>query len=136
MTQASDNDLSAALMALEENSPHDSKLAVLRARASVAFLQAVREMDAFLASEIADHAALPPSPQVPKAMTVLALTATARQREANIKSRLDLATMLVIGALDNQNNPQWDPANPDSNRRDGSPNPMLALLGIAPDTRS
>lgn len=66
-------------------------------------------------------------------MSVMALASAARQRESNGKQKREFAQNLIIGALLNKDNPNWnifDQADlpPDAKNRNG----ILALLQMAP----
>lgn len=64
----------------------------------------------------------------PRPISVLALAAAARQREAAGKKKREFAEYLVIGALTNRDNPDWDIFDPATPAAPAQPNGMLALL--------
>lgn len=69
----------------------------------------------------------PPGP-----ISVLALAGAARQREAAGKKKREFAEYLVIGALMNRDNPDWDIFDPSTPTPPAQPNGMLALLKMKP----
>lgn len=69
----------------------------------------------------------PPGPT-----SVRALAGAARQREAAGKQKREFAEYLVIGALMNRDNPDWDIFEPGAATPPSQPNGMLALLKMPP----
>jgi hypothetical protein len=65
-------------------------------------------------------------------ISVLALAGAARQREAAGKKKREFAEYLVIGALMNRDNPDWDIFDPAAAAPPAQPNGMLALLKMKP----
>jgi len=64
--------------------------------------------------------------------SAVSLRAEARQREQAAKERRELAEAMVIGALMNSGNPDWNPLDP-STSRSGTGSLLLALLKTSLD---
>ncbi|MET2989530.1 MULTISPECIES: hypothetical protein [Herbaspirillum] len=64
-----------------------------------------------------------------QAVTAISLRATAQKREETARKRRELAEAMVLGALLNMDNPDWDPRNPATHR--SSDNFFIALLKSA-----
>ncbi|EJL88984.1 hypothetical protein PMI16_02132 [Herbaspirillum sp. CF444] len=64
--------------------------------------------------------------------SAVSLRTEARQREQAAKERRELAEAMVIGALMNSDNPDWNPLDP-STSRNGTGSLLLALLKTALD---
>lgn len=100
-----------------------------------ALLKLQRESFEYLENIIRETSNLLPLPEsasgsapAPGAMnSVAALRGQSRQRESVGRQRRELAEALVIGALINQDNPDWDPFDPSTCREPGE-NLILALL--------
>ncbi|WP_231502451.1 hypothetical protein [Herbaspirillum sp. RV1423] len=58
----------------------------------------------------------------------LSLRAASREREQAAQKRRELAEAMVIGALFNSDNPDWNPLDPSTHRSSGSGSLLLALL--------
>jgi hypothetical protein len=65
----------------------------------------------------------------PEVDSAISLRSAARGREQLARQRRELAEAMVIGALLNSSNPDWDPLDPASGRSSGSL--LLALLKSA-----
>lgn len=64
-------------------------------------------------------------------VSVVKLASAARQREANGKSKRELAESLIIDAMTNRDNPDWNIFDPSTTKSD-QPNGILALLKMNP----
>jgi hypothetical protein len=62
-----------------------------------------------------------------KAVSVVMLTAEAKRRSENSKRKRELAQSVMIGAIMNMDNPDWDPLDPATHRRNDH-NGLLALM--------
>ncbi|HEX7982001.1 MAG TPA: hypothetical protein VF616_00655 [Duganella sp.] len=62
-----------------------------------------------------------------KQSSAVSLQAAGREREKLAKQRRELAEAMVIGALLNSDNPNWDPLDPSTGNSDGG-SLLLALL--------
>ncbi|WP_235471460.1 hypothetical protein [Herbaspirillum hiltneri] len=82
--------------------------------------------------EMADQDQRTPALLQADACDVLSLRNAARGREKIAQQRRELAEAMVIGALFNSDNPDWNPLNPDS-RGTGQGSLLLALLQTPPD---
>ncbi len=66
--------------------------------------------------------------------SAVSLRAAARERENQAKQRKELAEAMVIGALLNSDNPNWNPMNPKSGNHTGNGGSLLlALLKTSSD---
>lgn len=63
--------------------------------------------------------------------SVVALRNQSRQRESSGRQKRELAEAMVIGALINRDNPNWDPFDPSTSQQPGE-NLILALLQMQP----
>jgi hypothetical protein len=128
--------------ALSESSDTvDDEIAALIARAgqdpvAVQILSRMQGQGLKVLRELMDHvtrtlAALdtvkPAPPAVRNGATQLA--AASRDRESAAKQRRELAQDLVIGALVNLNNPDWNPLDP-STSKDESSSAIMSLLNL------
>ena len=68
-----------------------------------------------------------------QANSVLALRNLSRQRESISRQRQELAEAMVMGALLNRNNPDWDPFDPTTERA-SQDSLILALMQVQPET--
>jgi len=68
-----------------------------------------------------------PEKQGIKAVSVVMLTAEAKRRSENSKRKRELAQSVMIGAIMNMDNPDWDPLDPSTHKRSDQ-NGLLALM--------
>ena len=92
------------------------------------FIQTVAEIEKILALDAEESAS-----DVPPEITVAAMSALARSRASKQKTRHELATILATSALNNADNPHWNPFDSSTETGDAQPGGLLRQLLEEPD---
>jgi hypothetical protein len=79
------------------------------------------------AFNIIDEDEIKPEKKGVKAVSVVMLTAEAKRRAENSKRKRELAQSVMIGAIMNMDNPDWDPLDPATHKKNDQ-NGLLALM--------
>jgi hypothetical protein len=118
--------VAAALAASKDNPALARTIEALRAECCAKLTEAIDKVAASLAPDSSGKEAL----AVGKPLNVAALAAASRNEKLASDSRRELAEALVIGALINHGNPDWDPTRPETSCAMGQ-SAIYALLRSA-----
>lgn len=125
-TQVTRADFPPAVARLAAVMPMD-RLRAFQADALRAFFATLEQMTEALARDVLDR----PMASGEQAMGGAALARASRRVSLDAKERREFASMLLIGALLNRENPDWNPADPCTDRANFD-DPLVTLLRMDP----